>query len=82
MGVSREKVRAAVEGAAELSLGEMLHCRVRYFSDGVVLGSRGFVEEVFAKHREQFGVKRKTGARKMRGGDWGNFGCYVIFRRM
>ncbi len=70
-GISKEKVRQAVEGDGELSLGDMLRCRVRYFSDGVVLGSRGFVEEVFAAHREQFGVKRKTGARAMRFGDWG-----------
>ncbi len=70
-GISAEKVRAAVAGDAELSLGELLHCRVRYFSDGVVLGSRSFVEEVFAAHREEFGLKRKTGARAMRFGDWG-----------
>jgi len=43
---------------------------VRYFTDGVVIGTRGFVEEVFAKHRNQFGHKRKTGARPMKYGEW------------
>ena len=47
-----------------MSRGELLRCRVRYFSDGVVLGSREFVESVFTVHRDQFGVKRKTGARR------------------
>lgn len=70
-GISPEKVRAVVSGDGELSRSELLHCRVRYFSDGVVLGSRAFVDGVFASHREQFGVKRKTGARAMRYGDWG-----------
>jgi hypothetical protein len=36
----------------------------------MVLGSKAFVEEVFQMHRDRFGPKRKTGARKMRGGDW------------
>jgi hypothetical protein len=40
---------------------------VRYFTDGVVIGSRMFVNEAFAASRERFGAKRKDGARKMRG---------------
>ncbi|MFT5473802.1 MAG: putative transposase [Candidatus Promineifilaceae bacterium] len=50
----------------------LLRCRVRYFSDGAVMGSRAYVEDVFQRHRQQFGEKRKTGARPMRGGDWGD----------
>jgi hypothetical protein len=46
----------------------MLHCRVRYFTDGAVIGSKEFVNEVFAKARERFGTKRKDGARKLKGG--------------
>jgi hypothetical protein len=45
----------------------MLRCRVRYFSDGAVLGSREFVDGVFRACRERFGEKRKSGARKLRG---------------
>jgi hypothetical protein len=48
-----------------------MQCRVRYLSDGAVLGTRSFVEEIFEKHREQFGLKRKSGARPMKFGDWG-----------
>ena len=51
----------------ELSMGKMLRCRVRYFTDGAVIGSKAFVNEAFAASRERFGVKRKDGARKMRG---------------
>jgi hypothetical protein len=40
---------------------------VRYFSDGVVLGSRNYVNEVFAEFRDRFGARRKTGARSLRG---------------
>jgi len=46
----------------KLSRGELLRCRVRSFSEGMVLGSRAFVEESFRARREWFGEKRKTGA--------------------
>jgi hypothetical protein len=51
----------------DLSVSKMLRCRLRYFTDGAVIGSRGFVDEVFVRSRERFGPKRKTGARKLRG---------------
>jgi hypothetical protein len=40
---------------------------VRDFTDGAVIGSRAFVDEAFARSRERFGAKRRTGARKMKG---------------
>ncbi len=51
----------------DLGMARLLRCRVRYFTDGVVIGSREFVNEVFSGARERFGPKRKDGARKMRG---------------
>lgn len=55
---------------ATLSTAEALRCRVRYFTDGAALGSPTFVDSVFKQNRDQFGPKRKTGARKLRWGDW------------
>jgi REP element-mobilizing transposase RayT len=51
----------------DLGLAKMLRCRVRYFTDGAVIGSKEFVNEAFARSRERFGAKRKDGARAMRG---------------
>jgi hypothetical protein len=51
----------------DVALGKMLRFRVRYFTDGVAIGSREFVNEVFARTRERFEPKRKDGARKIRG---------------
>jgi hypothetical protein len=51
----------------DLSLARMLRCRVRYFTDGAVIGSKAFVNEAFAAARERFTEKRKDGARRMRG---------------
>ena len=46
---------------------KMLRHRVRYFTDGAVIGSKDFVNEAFAAARERFSERRKDGARKMRG---------------
>ncbi|KAB2638074.1 MAG: hypothetical protein DVB25_08645 [Verrucomicrobia bacterium] len=51
----------------DLGLAQMLHCRVRYFTDGAVIGSKEFVNEAFARARKRFSAKRKDGARAMRG---------------
>jgi len=51
----------------DLGMAKMLHCRIRYFTDGAVIGSKEFVNEAFANARERFGVKRKDGARKLKG---------------
>jgi hypothetical protein len=59
------------EEQARLPSMEMLGKRVRYFTDGLVVGNKDMLEEVFDKARTHFGPKRKTGARKMRGDDWG-----------
>ena len=62
-GFKREKALAQLEKGVKLSRGELLRCRVRYFSEGLVLGSRGFVEEALSKRREWFG--EKAGAKEM-----------------
>ncbi len=45
----------------------MLMKRVRYFTDGAVIGSKECVDSCFDKARERFGPKRKSGARRLRG---------------
>jgi putative transposase len=69
-GIRKEVVEAELaqlERNRDVALGKMLRCRVRYFTDGAVLGSRGFVDEVFLCCRDRFGTTRKDGARKLRG---------------
>ncbi len=69
--IDREKIQEVLDAGGKLSKAELLQCKVRYLSDGVVLGSKTFVEDVFQKHRSEFGLKRKTGARKPRFAEWG-----------
>jgi hypothetical protein len=51
----------------DLGTAKMLRCRIRYFTDGAVIGSKEFVNEAFASARDRFGPKRKNGARKLNG---------------
>jgi putative transposase len=64
-GMSVEMVRAVLEEKGKLSPAEMVRLRVRYFTDGLALGSREFVEGIFEAQREQFGPRRSRGARRI-----------------
>ena len=68
-GVTAESARAVLAEKGKLSPAELVRLRVRYFTDGVVLGSKAFVESIFETQREQFGPKRKQGARRMQESD-------------
>jgi len=58
---------AQLERGRDVAFGKMLRFRVRYFTDGVVIGSRRCVDGVFERYRNRFGEKRKSGARKLGG---------------
>ncbi|WP_009958038.1 transposase [Verrucomicrobium spinosum] len=69
-GIKREVVEQVRTEDGRLTLAETLRHRVTYFTLGVALGSRGFVDEFFEARREQFDVRRQRGARPMKGGSF------------
>jgi len=69
-GISQSSVAKVIREGGKLSLARLLRCRVRYMTDGFVIGSAEFVEAFFRSKRESFSAKRTTGARRMKGGDW------------
>ncbi len=71
-GFTERQIETVVASGGKLSLAAALRCRVRYFTDGVVLGSQAFVDEFFEKRRESFGKARTSGARRMKGADRGS----------
>ncbi|MBK1882556.1 transposase [Luteolibacter pohnpeiensis] len=66
-GISRAEAERSSKDDGDLPMAATLRRRVRYFSDGAVIGSRLFVNEAFRATRERFGPKRKDGARKLIG---------------
>jgi putative transposase len=50
--------RVVEEQDGELPLSQRFLCRIRYFTDGVILGSQDFVESHFAKLKQKLGYRR------------------------
>ena len=71
-GFSQEQIAEVQASGGKLPLAVALRCRVRYFTDGVVLGSQKFVDEFFEAQRDGFGSRRKDGGRRLRGAVWGD----------
>jgi len=70
-GITKKTVDRVIENGGKLTLQQALRCRVRYFTDGMAVGTQAFVNGVFERNRLFFGPKRKDGARIMRFADWG-----------
>jgi REP element-mobilizing transposase RayT len=56
----------AMRETHRLSEAQMLRKRVRHVTDGLVIGTKQFVNGVFAATRDYFGPRRKSGARRIR----------------
>ena len=60
-GVSAEESKAVLKAKGKLPAAELVRQRVRYFSDGLVIGGKEFVENIFVQHREKFGRSERMG---------------------
>ena len=70
-GFTREEVEAEIARGGILPLSSVLRVKVRYLSDGLVLGSATFVESIFERHRERSKMRPMGAAKMMDGADWG-----------
>jgi hypothetical protein len=59
------------EEQARLPSMKMLGIRVRYFTDGLVIGTRELVNGESEQQRDYFSEKRQSGSRRMKGDEWG-----------
>ena len=71
-GIARAEVDRVIESGGKMTLQQALRCRVRYFTDGMAVGGKTFVDQVFDANRRFFGTRRRDGARKMRFAEWGD----------
>jgi len=70
-GFGAEAVDAVTAKQGALARRVLVKLRIRHFSEGVALGSRAFVEEIFEANRAHFGPRRVDGARKIGPVKWG-----------
>ena len=69
--VDPEKAREVFRAGGKLSLSEALLLKVRYFSEGLAVGTEQFVNQIFKQCRKKYCKKRTQGAWPMKGADWG-----------
>ena len=72
-GFASAEVEKVIRARGALPLREVLRHRVRYLSDGAVLGTGAFVDGIFEREKERgrASPKRESGAREMQGASWG-----------
>jgi len=69
-GMSREAVQAELRRGGELSVAEILRCRIRYLTEGVAIGTDAFLQDVFEENRDRFSSRRRIAGNEMRGSNW------------
>jgi len=66
LDLKRRPSKAEMNSLEPLSEAKALRCKVRYFADGLAIGSSAFINGLFGLTRGYFGNKRRSGARKLR----------------
>ena len=70
VGMSRRATVRTLESGGELSVSEILRCRIRYLTEGGAIGGSEFLRSVFEENRERFGNRRTSAGRRMQGSEW------------
>jgi hypothetical protein len=59
------ELQRVIDEGGRLPLATVLRCRLRYFTDGAVLGNRAFVEAQLARYRQKTGRRERTAPRPL-----------------
>jgi REP element-mobilizing transposase RayT len=71
--IALEELQRVLKTGGQLPLTTVLRCRVRYFTDGAVLGSQAFVAAQLARYRRKAGPCERTAPRLLPNiTDWGD----------
>jgi putative transposase len=72
-GISIEAFERVMVEGGKLALADILRCRIRYFTNGAVLGSRAFVETQLSAYRIRTGRREGMGPRRLSAmAEWGD----------
>jgi len=75
-------MQEVIKAKGKLPLHEVLRCRVRYFSDGAVLGGHAFVQKHLATYQKKTGKRSRTAPRPIpQVTDWGELSTLRGLRR-
>ena len=77
-----EQFKQVLKTGGKLPLATVLRCRVRYFTDGAVLGTQAFVATHLAAYRRKTGRRQRTAPRPLPPvTDWGELATLRGLRR-
>ncbi len=80
--ISGQALSEAIQAGGKLPLADVLRCRVRYFADSAVLGSRAFVSHHLARYRERTGRRHQRDVHPLPPvTDWGELTALRPLRR-
>jgi REP element-mobilizing transposase RayT len=80
--ISLEDFQRVMREGGKLPLTDVLRCRIRYFSDGAVLGGQAFVTIHLASYRQRTGRKKQTPPHFLPSvTDWGDLTTLRALRR-
>ncbi|MFU8847613.1 MAG: hypothetical protein ACNA77_02700 [Opitutales bacterium] len=76
-----QAIRILEQEKAILPKATLLRCRVRYFTDGAILGSAEFVRGLAARYQDERGLKYPPKISPLRGGSWDDLSVAARLRR-
>ena len=79
--VSADRLQEVIRSDGRVPLQELLRVRVRYFADGLALGSQNFIADILVQHREEFSSKRKHAGVALPEESWGGLQVFRDLRR-
>jgi putative transposase len=80
--ITQEQFEAVIKSGGKLPLADVLLCRVRYFADGAVLGSRAFVSSHLARYQQKTGRRHGRDVHQVPSlTDWGELIALRALRR-
>jgi REP element-mobilizing transposase RayT len=80
--ITAVEFEAVIKARGKLPLADVLLCRIRYFNDGAVLGSRAFVDSHLARYRQQTGRCQQRNVHQIPPvADWGELVALRPLRR-
>ena len=77
----RQAVKILEQQDALLPKATVLRCRVRYFSDGAILGSQEFVRSFVDAWQVEKGRRYPPKVNPLRGADWEGLACIQGLRK-
>lgn len=79
--ITADDLQRVLQAGGNLAIAVVLRCRLRYFTDGAVLGTRAFVATQLAAYRKKMGRCEQTTPRSLPAyADWGDLATMRCLR--